>query len=366
VVTIHRAEVVGSLLRPNYLIEARAQWEAGTMTAPEFKRTEDRAVDQAIALQEGTGLDVVTDGEMRRLVFFDQFTMALEGLSPMPAAPVHFHGESPEEDIDFESPVCVTDRIRRRRMLTVEEYAYARGRARRPVKVTLPSPLLLFALWSPTHSRDAYPDPFELFADGAEIVRQEARELAGLGCEYIQIDAPDLAQVFADEAQRAHWDSLGIPPERVFSEGVDLVNAAADVPGVTRGLHLCKGNYKSKWIAAGGYEEFSQEVFPRATNFEVFLLEYDDQRSGSFEPLKNLPDDKAAVLGLVSSKHDRIEPADALLRRIDEASEYVSRDQLALSTQCGFASAAEGNLISEATQEAKLRLVAEVAHRAWP
>ncbi|MQA14300.1 MAG: methionine synthase [Pseudonocardiaceae bacterium] len=363
--TSYRADVVGSLLRPKYLMQAREEWEAGRLSTAAFKTVEDRAVDQAIALQEAIGVDVVSDGELRRLVFFDHFIQGLDGLSATPAAAVRFHGGSELGDIDFLAPVCVTDKIRLRRMLTIEEFAYARGSARKPVKVTLPSPLIFFALWSPEHSRDAYADPFELFADAAQLVRTEARELAALGCEYIQVDAPELAQVFGDPAQRAQWESLGISADRAMTEGVDLVNSVADVPGVSFGLHLCRGNYQSRWIAEGDYTDFAAKAFGRATNYDTFLLEYDDSRSGSFEPLAKLPDDKSAVLGLVSTKHDRLEPADELVGRIEEAERYVSRERLALSTQCGFASDASGNLISDEVQEAKLRLVAEVARRVW-
>jgi len=363
--TVFRAETIGSLLRPSYLAEARRRHADGEITAAELKRVEDRAVDSAIALQEGAGLDVVTDGELRRQVFFDQFIRGLEGLSPHPGAPVHFHGEQPENDVDFQSPLCVTGRLRSTRMVTLEEFAYARARARRPVKVTLPSPLLVFVLWSPEHSTAAYPDPFEMFADAVDIVRAEARALAEMGCEYIQIDAPELLQVFADERSREHWRSLGIEPERVFTEGVDMVDAVADVPGVTFGLHLCKGNYQSRWIASGGYEEFARQVFPRAKNYDLFLLEYDDERSGSFEPLAELPDDKVAVLGLVSTKRDTLEDAEEVRRRIAEAERYTGLDRLALSTQCGFASDASGNLISETMQERKLQLVADLARRVW-
>jgi 5-methyltetrahydropteroyltriglutamate--homocysteine methyltransferase len=357
--------VVGSLLRPSYLKEARDAWQAGRLPTAEFKRVEDRAVDQAIAVQEGAGMDVATDGEMRRIVFFEYFVSAIEGLSYTPAEPVHFHGERPEEDEDFIVPACVTEKIRRRRSLSVEEYAYARARARVPVKVTLPSPLLLAALWSPTHSRDAYSDPFDLFADGAELVRAEAQELAALGCEYIQVDSPELAAAFADERYRAHLESVGISTERLFSDGVDMVNAVADVPGVRRAMHLCKGNYKGKWIAEGGYDALAQQVFRRATNFDAFLIEYDDERSASFEPLKNLPDDKIAVLGLVSTKRAELEDHDALIARIKEASRYFPRDQLAISTQCGFASDASGNPVTEDIQATKLHRIAEVAQRVW-
>jgi len=365
---VYRADTVGSLLRPRYLKLARERFEAGQLAAAAYKEIEDRAVDQAIAMQEGAGLDVVTDGELRRHTFIDQLTEAVEGLTPDPGdidhVPVPFHGEAGELKSVFAIPLSVTSKLRRRRMMTTEEYAYARARARRPVKVTLPSPLMLFLVWSPHRSRDAYSDPFEMFADGLRLMREEAEELARLGCQYIQVDAPDFGQL-VDQAQRDAWERAGIPVARVISEGADMLNELATVPGVTFGLHLCRGNYDSDWISSGSYETLSKQLFQRATNYQVFLLEYDDERSGSFAALSDVPDDKVVVLGLVSSKFDRMEPPDQLAARIGEASRFFPRQQLALSTQCGFASAGPGNAISEGAQEDKLRLVSEVADRVW-
>jgi 5-methyltetrahydropteroyltriglutamate--homocysteine methyltransferase len=366
--TVYRADIVGSLLRPDYLVRARTQFENGQMAPADFKVIEDRAVDQVIAMQEGAGLDVITDGELRRHTFIDQLLEAVEGLTPDPSEsdhiPVPFYDESGAEQSVFAVPMSVTDKLRRRRMMTVEEYAYARARARRTIKVTLPSPLMLFLVWSQTRSRDAYGDPFELFADGLTLMREEAEELARMGCQYIQVDAPDFGQL-VDESQQRAWEEVGIPFERVITEGADMLNELAGVAGVTFGLHMCKGNYDSHWISAGGYESVAARLFPRLGNFDRILLEYENERSGSFEPLKDIPDDKVVVLGLVSSKFDELESADALIARIDEASNFYPRDQLALSTQCGFASAGPGNEISEDAQEKKLQLVAEVADRAW-
>jgi 5-methyltetrahydropteroyltriglutamate--homocysteine methyltransferase len=359
-----RADVLGSLLRPAYLAEARQKHDAGDMSAAEFKKIEDRAVDEAIALQEAAGLDVITDGEMRRFTFFDQFTAALEGVTHEEGEAVPFHSEPGKVDVDFHSPVCVTGRVKRRRMLTLEEFAYSRARASRPVKVTLPSPLMFFTMWSPTHSTAAYGDPFELFADGVDLVREEARALADIGCEYIQIDAPDFGQLVED-SERERWQRLGIPVERVMSEGVEMLNAVADVPGVRFALHLCKGNYQSLWISAGGYERISSHVFKGTPNFDVYMLEYDDERSGGFEPLEDLPDDKRVVLGLVSTKHDDLESIDELTARVEEAAKHFPREHLGLSTQCGFASVAMGNEISVEGQERKLRRVAEAASAIW-
>jgi 5-methyltetrahydropteroyltriglutamate--homocysteine methyltransferase len=368
--TVYRADTVGSLLRPDYLVRARTRYESGELAPARYKEIEDRAVDQVIAMQEGAGMDVVTDGELRRHTFIDQLLEAVVGLTPDPQGsqsdhiPVPFHDDSGSEQSVFTIPISVTDKVRRARMMTVEEYAYARARAHRPIKVTLPSPLMLFLAWSPGRSREAYADPFELFADGLTLMREEARELARMGCQYIQIDAPDFGQLI-DPSQQSVWAAAGIPFERVMTEGAEMLNEVASVHGVTFGLHICKGNYDSHWISAGEYESIAPELFPRLSNYDRILLEYENERSGSFEPLKELPDDKVVVLGLVSSKFDELESPEELIARIDEAARFYPRDQLALSTQCGFASAGPGNAISEDAQEKKLRLIAEVANRVW-
>jgi 5-methyltetrahydropteroyltriglutamate--homocysteine methyltransferase len=364
--TTYRADVLGSLLRPAYLQDARMDLEQGRIGASDFKRIEDRAVDQVIALQEGAGVDVVTDGELRRIGFIDHWGAALEGLADVPGLEVGFHAMAGEDDFSVRSPRSVIERIRAKRMLTVEEFAYARGRARLPVKVTLPSPLLLYTCWSPELSRDVYPSPFDLAADGVRLLREEIQELAALGCTYVQIDAPDLGTL-VDPEHRKLRESLEMPTERSLTEGVDLVNAvAAPIPGVTFGLHLCKGNFRSAWIAAGGYESIAEHVFRRATNYDVFLLEWEDERSGSLEPLAQVPDDKVVALGFVSSKTSELEPVEQVVARIEEAAKLHPREQLAISTQCGFSTfAGGGNFISEETQAAKLKLVADVADEVW-
>lgn len=219
---VYRADTVGSLLRPQYLKLAREQFEAGQLAAAAYKEIEDRAVDQAIAMQEAVGLDVVTDGELRRHAFIDQLTEQVEGLTLDPGdgdsdhIPVPLHDESGALKFVFTIPLSITSKLRRRRMMTVEEYSYARARARRPVKVTLPSPLMLFLVWSPRRSRDAYRDPFELFADGLRLMREEAEELARLGCRYIQVDAPDFggasstAALTSPAANGRSWPSRGL------------------------------------------------------------------------------------------------------------------------------------------------------------
>jgi 5-methyltetrahydropteroyltriglutamate--homocysteine methyltransferase len=365
----YRAEVIGSMLRPAYLKEARIRWESGSLATRDFKRIEDHAVDEAIAMQERCGVDVVTDGEMHRTHFIAPLTDVISGVKPIPAfTRVWRRPHEPNqkaEQTEIQVQYAVVDRIRRLRSLTNEEFAYARARATKPLKVTLPSPLMMTLRWSPEYSRDAYPDPFTLFADAAAIVRDEARELAALGCEYIQIDAPELGMLCDSERRRLDFAERGMDPERLLSEGVDIINSVADVDGVTFALHLCRGNNKGYYVGEGGYESIAKQVFPRARNFARFLLEYDDWRSGSFEPLREIPPDKTVVLGLVSTKRGDLESAAGIVERIDQASRYFPRENMALSTQCGFGTVWEGNPIPDAVQEAKLRLVAETAHRAW-
>lgn len=365
----YRAEVIGSLLRPEYLKEARKRWEAGKLVTREFKRVEDRAVDEMIALQEKAGVDVVTDGEMRRTHFIAPLTDVITGVKPIPAFSRVWRRphekDQPGEQVDIQVQYAVVDKIRRTRSLTNEEFAYARGRATKPLKVTLPSPLMMTLRWSPRYSRDAYPDPFGLFADAAAIVREEAEELAALGCEYIQIDAPELGMLCDPERRQKDFAEQGMDPERLLTEGIDIINSVATVPGIRFALHLCRGNNKGYYVGEGGYDSIARQVFSRARNFATLLLEYDDWRSGSFEPLREVPTDKCVVLGLISTKRDALEPVDAVLGRIEQASRYFPREQMGLSTQCGFGTVWEGNPIAESTQAAKLRLVAEIAHRAW-
>jgi 5-methyltetrahydropteroyltriglutamate--homocysteine methyltransferase len=359
----HHADVIGSLLRPRYLSEARGALVAGTLSAEEFKRIEDRAVDQAIAMQEGCGLDVVTDGELRRFSFFDQLMGDVEGFIERPGVAIEFYG--PDGGWTWQSPVSVTGKLRSKRQITIEEFSYARGRARVPVKVTLISPLFVYTGWSPEVSTAAYKDAYELFADAAEIVKDEIRALAALGCTYIQIDAPDLGTL-VDPENRGVREAVGMPTERTLTEGIEIINSVADVPGVTFGLHLCRGNNQSMWIASGGYDFIAEAVFGGLTNFDTFLLEYDDERSGGFEPLAKVPDDKTVVLGLITNKTGELESVPDLVARIGEAAKYIDLERLGISTQCGFAPVSVGpNHLTEEDQERKLELVGQVAHEVW-
>lgn len=370
---VYHADVLGSMLRPPALVEARQSMRAGALDQEEYRAIEDRAVDEALRIQERAGVDVVTDGEMRRDIFFDQFVTGMEGLTPGLAYAVQFHSAADDAEIAMEVPIpfSVTSRIAKRSSPLLDEYLAAKDRTDKPLKITMPSATLAAAFWSPEHSLDAYADPFELFADAALILREWITELFEAGCPYVQVDAPEFNEVYADARIRAEYTERGIDPERFKVEGAELLGVLGSVPrpdDAVLGLHVCKGNGTQSYIARGGYEDISREVFQRAEGFDVFVLEYDDERSGSFEPLRHLPDDKVAVLGMVSTKWVELEDPAVLRRRIDEAARFHPKENLGLATQCGFASAnetAEQRAITTETQADKLKLVADVAHAVW-
>jgi 5-methyltetrahydropteroyltriglutamate--homocysteine methyltransferase len=366
---IHRADVVGSMLRPPRLVEARAALRAGGLAAEEYRAIEDAAVDDAIRIQEEAGVDVVTDGEMRRDVFFDPFLKGLTGFEMRPSYTVRFRNRDSDVAMEVPIPFTVVERVRALPCPALEELAYAQQRTEKPIKVTLPSPLMITGFWNEA-SRDAYPDPYELIIDAGEAIRGWFRELAEAGCTYIQLDAPDLAELHADARVRAEWERRGFDARSLLDLGTDLAEsfAAQDLPGVTTAMHVCKGNGTQAWIAEGGYESFSRHVFTSCPSYDVFHLEYDDERSGGFEPLAKLPDDKVAVLGLISTKWTRLEDPAELAARIEDAAGFHPKDHLAIATQCGFASSsetAEQRRITEQTQRDKLALVARVAREVW-
>ncbi len=358
----YRSDVVGSLLRPDYLKEARACHAAGTLGDAAFKRIEDRAVDEAIALQVRTGVEVISDGEMRRYAFFGHLIEATEGFDKSGGWAIPFHDEEGNE-IVFQRPVVVS-RLKRRRHLCAEEFTYLRARADRAAKVTLISAQQAAAYYDPEKSKAAYPTIDAYLADVVDILRTEVDELIRLGCTYIQVDAPQYAGLL-DPAIREGYRQRGNDPDRLLDRCIELDNAViGDHPGIVFGIHLCRGNNQSKFYASGGYDPIAAQVF-RRTRFQRFLLEYDDERSGGFEPLREVPDDRTVVLGLVTTKKPALEGKDELMRRIAEAARFVPLERLALSPQCGFASTEEGNLLTPADQEAKLRLVAAVAREIW-
>jgi 5-methyltetrahydropteroyltriglutamate--homocysteine methyltransferase len=364
-----RADVVGSLLRPPELLEARARYAVGEIPAPEFKRIEDRAVDWAVSLQERAGLPVVTDGEMRRESFQSQLVEAVEGFSGHTIDAWlwgDWHGDARVGDKKMDRPpgLGVVGKLRRRRHLSVEEFVYARARTDRVVKVTLPSPSMYANLWSPEVSREAYPTLDGFLEDVAEILREEVDELVRLGAEYVQLDAPHYP-LLLDPKTRGFYEERGWPFERWMSRGVELDNhVIGDHPGVTFAFHLCRGNQGSRWLVSGSYEPLARHLFANV-NAGRLMLEYDDERSGTFEPLVHVPEDKTAVLGLVTTKSGRPETPEGLEARLREASRYVPLERLALSPQCGFATSVVGNALSVEDEERKLGAIARTAENVW-
>jgi len=357
-----RSDVVGSLLRPDELKVARESFEAGTLTAAEFKTLEDRAVDKAVQRQETAGLDVVSDGEMRRYAFFGHMIEALAGFDKQGGWAVPFRDEHGEELI-FKRPVVV-DKLRWRRSMCGEEFAYLRARATRPTKVALISTQQAAAYYDPKQSSAAYPTRDAFLADVVDFTRREVEELVRLGCTYIQIDAPQYAALL-DPALREGYRARGSDPDRLIDACIEMDNTVIGgrYPGVIFALHICRGNNQSKFYASGGYAPIAR-VFARS-RFQRFLLEFDDERSGDFEPLREVPPDREIVLGLVTTKKPRLEAVDELRRRIDAAAKYVPLERLALSPQCGFASTMEGNRLTPSDQWKKLARVAETARLVW-
>jgi len=357
-----KSDVVGSLLRPLFLMDARQKLEEGALTPAEFKFIEDRAVRDAVAMQETAGLDVVTDGEMRRYAFFGHLAEALEGFDKFGGWSIKFH-DTEGHDSMVQRPVVV-GKLRWRRQMAVEEFTYLRGRTKKPVKVTLLSAQQAAAYYDPEKSRSAYPTRDAYLADLVDFTRREIVELKRLGCQYIQIDAPQYAALL-DETIREGYRQRGSDPDKMLDACIELDNAIIEGhSGVTFGIHICRGNYQSMFYASGGYDRIAEKVFGRA-RFNRFLLEYDDERSGTFEPLRHVPEDRTVVLGLVSSKKPQMEARDDLRARIDEAARIVPLERLALSPQCGFASTHEGNRLTPEDQQKKLELVAQLAKEVW-
>jgi 5-methyltetrahydropteroyltriglutamate--homocysteine methyltransferase len=362
-----RTDVVGSLLRPPELLEARERLDQGELASSEFKRVEDRAVDDALRHQEEAGLDVVTDGEMRRLSFQSQLPAAVEGFGEWDLD-AFLWGEWHSEELGpmvIERPaIGVVGKVRRKRFLAAEEFTYARGRTSKVLKVTLPSPSLFANFWDPERSRSAYASAEEFLGDVAEILREEVEELVRLGATYIQIDAPHYP-LFVDPAYREFYARRGWPAERWLEFGLELDNLViGDHPDVTFGFHLCRGNQASRWLVSGSYEWLAGQIFPRI-RAQRLLLEYDDERSGGFEPLTAVPEDKLVVLGLVTTKGPRRETVEELAARIREASAYVPLERLALSPQCGFATSILGNALTVEDERTKLRTIAQAAALVW-
>ena len=363
-----RADHVGSLLRPPALLDARARHRAGDLDDAGLRAAEDTAIRDAVALQREAGVRTATDGEFRRTSWHMDFIYQLEGVDPTDQKlAVHFHNKA--ADLDFETAaLSVHDRVRLGHTIFGDAFEYLSGvtTGDQVPKLTIPSPNMVHYRGGRAAIDDSvYPELGPFWADLTAAYADEVRRLGELGCTYLQLDDTSLAYL-NDPEQRAMVAAQGGDPEHLHEQYVANVNAAiAGRPdGMRVTTHMCRGNFRSSWAAEGGYD-FVAEVLFSQLDVDGFFLEYDDERSGGFEPLRFVPEGKQVVLGLVTTKTGVLEDKDALKRRIDEASKYVPLEQLCLSPQCGFSSTVEGNELSEEQERAKLRLVVETAEEVW-
>jgi 5-methyltetrahydropteroyltriglutamate--homocysteine methyltransferase len=364
-----RADHVGSLLRPSELLRARAEREAGRISAAELRRVEDKAIGDAVAMQREVGLQSVTDGEFRRGSWHMDFLYRIGGVGKSDQTlNIRFRNEG--GTVEF-NPTAhrVGGKLRLDETIFGDDFAYLKSVAPEGTtpKLTIPSPSMLHYRGGRAAIDPAiYPEMEEFWRDLAGVYAQQIAALHGLGCTYLQLDDTSLAYL-NDPAQRAYVDAIGGDGGTQHLTNIKVINAAlaARPAGMTICTHLCRGNFRSSWMAEGGYDHVAEALFGELA-VDGFFLEYDDARSGGFEPLRFVPrGPKRVVLGLVTSKRAALESKDELKRRIDEAAKYVPLDQLCLSPQCGFSSTVDGNALSIDEQRAKLRLVVETAREVW-
>ena len=362
-----RADHVGSFLRPKALLDAREKQQKGEITRTQLRVVEDAAIRDIVKFQESLGLQGITDGEFRRTYFHIDFLEQLEGVETGGGITVAFHNAA--GNVEFSPPVMkITKKIRHAKDIQLADFQFLKAAvsAGKTPKVTIPSPTMLhFRGGRGAISKDAYPDLEAFYDDVAAAYRAELKSLADAGCRYVQMDDTNLAYL-CDTKMREGARSRGDDPNELPRRYARLINAAIkDRPADMRVcVHLCRGNYKSAWAAEGGYEPVAEVLFNELA-VDGYFLEYDDARSGDFQPLRHVPKGKIVVLGIVSTKLGELESKDFLKRKIDEAAKLVPLEQLCLSPQCGFSSTVHGNDIAVESQAAKLRLVVETAQEVW-
>ena len=359
-----RADHVGSLLRPARVHEARARRAAGEITAAELREVEDTAIAAAVHTLEGLGMRSVTDGEFRRAWFHLDFLQQLEGV----AVTGNIASSSDSATTVHMTPpkLSVVGPLRHVRDIQVDDYRYLASVVTETPKVSIPSPTMVhFRGGRAAIDIDAYPDMEQFFADLADCYRAELDALYAAGCRYVQLDDTNLAYL-CDPAMRAGAAERGDDPDQLPHAYAELINAVISgrPADLVVAIHLCRGNYRSTWFAQGGYEPVAEVLF-NELDVDAYFLEYDDERSGDFAPLRFVPAGKTVVLGLVTSKRPELEPVESLAARVDEATAYIPLDQLCLSPQCGFASTVEGNQLTHDDQWAKLARVVEAAGTIW-
>ena len=378
----YRADHVGSLLRPPEVLEAHAARAEGRISPDQLREVEERAILMVLDLQRQVGLDVFTDGEYRRSNWAGDFSDSVEGyVSAEP--PISFEWQMPEgvaeaaatseglraalQAMPQQAGRVVGETLRQRRRLTAHESAFLKQHAPGPYKVTLPAASYIVARgFKPGVTDAVYPTRADLMRDVVKIVQAEIRALVAEGVPYVQVDNPHYPD-YIEEGRRRQWRAIGIDPDAALREDVEGDNACLE--GLARrnvvlATHVCRGNARSAWHTRGGYEPIAEQVFG-SLRFDRFLLEYDSERAGGFDPLRFVPKGKQVVLGLITTKRGQLENQDVLLRRIEEAATYVPVENLALSPQCGFASVEQGNQLSWDDQRRKLELVAETARKVW-
>ncbi len=363
-----RADHVGSLLRPPELRRARDDFAAGKITAGELRAVEDGAIRDAVALQQEVGLRSVTDGEFRRHSWHMDFIYQIGGIEKVPG---HLLSRFRNADgtIEFTpDAIHVSRRVSMDKTIFGDDFAFLQSIAGDSVpKLTIPAPSMVHyrSGLSAVIGQSVYPDPEEFWGDVSAAYAEEVRRLGEQGCTYLQIDDTSLAYL-NDPAQREYIAERGEDAEHMHLRYISLINdAVKDKPaGMTIATHMCRGNYRSSWVASGGYDFVAEAMFSEL-DVDGFFMEYDDERSGGFEPLRFVPAGKQIVLGLVTTKRPELESRDELKRRIDAAAKYVPLDQLCLSGQCGFSSTVDGNSLTQDEEIAKLRLIVETAREVW-
>jgi 5-methyltetrahydropteroyltriglutamate--homocysteine methyltransferase len=351
----YRADHVGSLLRPKELREAFRRSASGEIGAGALKAVQDRCIRDVFALQRDCGLEVLTDGEFRRISYWEKFVRLTRGLEVRDAV-FTFH-DAEGHELKFTAPY-VSGKVSRAEPITLDELQVPNQ------KITMPAPSTMhfyrFADWG-----SAYTDSKQFFVELGKVYQAEISDLGKAGCRYVQLDEVAVA-ILCDPAAREKVKAGGENPDRLVDLYIDAINEAVKYrpPQMRIGVHVCRGNYKGMYLSEGGYDSVAERFFAR-TNVDHFLLEFDTPRAGGFAPLRFVPKSKGVVLGLVSSKTAALEPSDLLRRRTDEAARYVDRDRLAISPQCGFASTIGGNPLTEADERAKLRLCVDTAKEIW-
>ena len=378
----YRADHVGSLLRPQAVLDAHAALREGKIGADAVREIEDRAILEALQLQRDVGIEVLSDGEIRRGGWSGDFNAAVKGYVPgAPAISLHWHDARTGEPVQIQAPQqpavgagaglggVIGEKLVQQRPLTGHETPFVKANAGgMPYKVTVPAASYITSRgYKPGVSEPAYANRKAVLDDVTAIIARDVHQLAAEGVPYIQLDNPHYPD-YIDADRIAQMKSLGFDVEQNLKDDIEADNkvvAGIDRANTTIAMHFCRGNGgRGGWHTAGGYDAIAEQVFPQL-DYDVLLLEYDSERSGGFEPLRFVPKGKTVVLGLITTKLGDMESADEIVRRIEEASKYVDIDDLALSPQCGFASVAMGNPITPEEQRAKLSLVSEVARRVW-